>query len=146
MRSSTLGALPPGVRVYAIGDIHGRSDLLADLVDRIDSDIQRRPVKRAIEVYLGDYIDHGPDSKGVIDQLAVRMVRHGAICLRGNHESLLEEFLINPEIYRRWIQLGGLQTLASYGLSQGALDATACNAVQQSLHLALPRTHQLFLH
>jgi serine/threonine protein phosphatase 1 len=73
------------------------------------------------------------------------MVRHGAICLRGNHESLLEEFLINPEIYRRWIQLGGLQTLASYGLSQGTLDATACNAVQQSLHLALPRTHQLFL-
>ena len=145
MRSSTLGALPPGVRVYAIGDIHGRSDLLADLVDRIDADIRRRPVKRAIEVYLGDYIDRGPDSKGVIDQLAVRMVRHGAICLRGNHESLLEEFLINPEVYRRWIQLGGLQTLASYGLSQGALDATACNAVQQSLHLALPRTHQLFL-
>lgn len=145
MRSSTLGALPPGVRVYAIGDIHGRSDLLADLVDRIDSDIRRRPVKRAIEVYLGDYIDRGPDSKDVIDRLAVRMVRHGAICLRGNHESFLEEFLINPEIYPRWIQLGGLQTLASYGLSQGTLDATACNAVQQSLRLAFPRTHQLFL-
>lgn len=144
MRSSTLGALPPGVRVYAVGDIHGRSDLLVDIIDRIESDIRRRPIKRAIEVYLGDYIDRGPDSKGVIDQLAVRMVRRGAICLRGNHESFLEEFLVNPKIFPHWIRLGGLQTLASYGISQGTLDVTTCNAVQRSLQLALPRTHRLF--
>ena len=145
MRSSTLGALPPGVRVYAVGDIHGRSDLLADITDRIDSDTRRRPVERAIEVYLGDYIDRGPDSKGVIDQLTVRMVRRGAICLRGNHESFLEEFLINPKVLPHWIQLGGRQTLASYGLSFGTPDVTACNAAQRSLQMALPRTHQLFL-
>jgi len=145
MRSSTLGALPPGVRVYAVGDIHGRSDLLADIIDRIDSDIQRRPIERAVEVYLGDYIDRGPDSKGVIDQLAIRMVRRGAICLRGNHESFLEEFLVNPEILPHWVQLGGLQTLASYGISQGTLDVATRSAMQRSLQLALPRTHQLFL-
>lgn len=145
MRSSTLGVVPPGVRVYAVGDIHGRSDLLADIIDRIDSDIRRRPVERAIEVYLGDYIDRGPDSKGVIDQLAVRMVRRGAICLRGNHESFLEDFLINPKIIPHWIRLGGLQTLASYGLSQGTLDETGCDVTRRSLRLALPRTHQLFL-
>lgn len=145
MHSSALGTLPPGVRVYAIGDIHGRSDLLADIVDRIDFDVRRRPIERSIEVYLGDYIDRGPDSKGVIDQLTVRMVRRGAVCLRGNHESLLEEFLIDPRILPHWIRVGGLQTLASYGLVQGTLDVTAYDATQRSLQLVLPRTHQLFL-
>jgi serine/threonine protein phosphatase 1 len=145
MRSSSLGALPPGVRVYAVGDIHGRADLLADIVDRIESDIRRRPVERAIEVYLGDYIDRGPDSKGVIDQLAVRMVRHGAVCLRGNHESVFEGFLADPNILPHWIQLGGLQTLASYGLSSRSSDIGAAIALQRSLRMALPRTHQLFL-
>lgn len=145
MRSSSLGALPPGVRVYAVGDIHGRADLLADITDRIESDIQRRPVERVIEIYLGDYIDRGPDSKGVIDQLAVRMVRHGAICLRGNHESIFEEFLVNPQVLPHWIQLGGLQTLASYGLSPRNSDPAAAIALQRSLQMALPRTHQLFL-
>ena len=145
MRSSSLGALPPGVRVYAVGDIHGRADLLADIVDRIESDIRRRRVERAIEVYLGDYIDRGPDSKGVIDQLAVRMVRHGAVCLRGNHESVFEGFLTDPNIWPHWIQLGGLQTLASYGLSSRSSDIGAAIALQRSLRMALPRTHQLFL-
>lgn len=145
MQSSSLGVLPPGIRVYAIGDIHGRSDLLAEITDRIDNDIRRRPVERAIEVYLGDYIDRGPDSKGVIDQLAVRMIRRGAVCLRGNHESLLEEFLIDPAILPHWLQLGGPQTLASYGIPSGSCDPAAPRITQQLLQTALPRTHQLFL-
>ena len=145
MQPSPLGALPPGIRVYAIGDIHGRSDLLADIIDRIDNDINRRPVERAIEVYLGDYIDRGPDSKGVIDQLAVRMIRRRAVCLRGNHESIFEDFLINPTILPHWLQLGGLQTLASYGISSGSCDPTTPRTTQRLLQTALPRTHQLFL-
>jgi serine/threonine protein phosphatase 1 len=131
--------------VYAVGDIHGRSDLLADIIDRIESDVRRRPVERVIEVYLGDYIDRGPDSKSVIDQLAVRMVRNGAVCLRGNHESIFEEFLIHPTILPHWIQLGGLQTLASYGLPLGTSDVSASKVIQRELQTRLPRTHQLFL-
>ena len=67
---------PANVRIYAVGDIHGRADLLADVIARIDDDIARRPIRHAIEVYLGDYIDRGPDSKAVIDLLSIRLVKN----------------------------------------------------------------------
>lgn len=139
------GALPPGIRIYAIGDIHGRADLLIEMIERIDSDRLRRPVERSIEVYLGDYVDRGPDSKSVIDQLAIRMVRHGAVCLRGNHESLFESFLSDPRALSHWIQLGARQTLISYGLSPHSFDANGALALQQALRMVLPQTHDLFL-
>lgn len=140
-----LGAVPPGIRIYAVGDIHGRSDLLAEMIDRIDSDRRRRPIAQAIEVYLGDYIDRGPDSKGVIDQLAVRIVRNDAICLRGNHESILERALVDSTVLPHWSQLGGLQTLASYGFSLDGLDDRAMSAVLQTFREVFPQTHDLFL-
>ena len=78
---------PPETRIYAVGDIHGRADLLADILDRIDDDLHRRPIANAVEVYLGDYIDRGPDSKSVIDLLekrAVAKARKPAVdCLPG---------------------------------------------------------------
>jgi serine/threonine protein phosphatase 1 len=141
----TSGLLPAGVRVYAVGDIHGRYDLLSDLVHRIDEDIRRRPIAHPIEVYLGDYIDRGPDSKRVIDLLAVRMVRHGAICLRGNHESLLEAFLDDPEVIRHWTHLGALQTLYSYGLLPDATESHTPTELHRALRTKLPHTHMLFL-
>jgi serine/threonine protein phosphatase 1 len=139
------GAVPPGIRIYAVGDIHGRSDLLAEMIDRIDSDRRRRPVAQALEIYLGDYIDRGPDSKGVIDQLAVRIVRNGAICLRGNHESILERALVDSSVLPHWSQLGGLQTLASYGLSLNDADEHTMRAALQTFRRVLPQTHALFL-
>ena len=104
------------MRVYAVGDIHGRADLLVDAIARIDDDRARRPIEHAVEVYLGDYIDRGPDSKTVIDLLSVRLVNNRAVCLRGNHEALMEDFLRDPANLRSWLQLGGKQTLASYGV------------------------------
>jgi serine/threonine protein phosphatase 1 len=140
---SRVASLPPRTRIYAIGDIHGRADLLADLIARIDDDVQRRPIAHVVEVYLGDYIDRGADSRGVIDLLATRLVRNQAICLRGNHEAMLELFLREPESLRHWVPTGALQTLASYGVS-----LTPKKSPEQ-LHLLfcerLPRTHQLFL-
>jgi serine/threonine protein phosphatase 1 len=140
-------SLPADTRIYAIGDIHGRADLLAETIFRIDEDLQRRPIQCAFEVYLGDYIDRGPDSKGVIDQLAVRLVQRHAVCLRGNHEAILEAFLRDdPATIHHWAQLGALHTLASYGVS-GRADAAALSPVelQKSLRHAFPRTHDLFL-
>ena len=137
-------ALPPETRIYAIGDIHGRADLLQEGITRIDEDLQRRPITFAGEVYVGDYIDRGADSKGVIDLLAVRLVQNHAICLRGNHEALMEEFLFdNPASLDGWLQLGGLATLASYGIKPNR-NQTA-EDVQDALRAALPTTHQLFL-
>lgn len=145
--SRTTAVAPPGTRVYAVGDIHGRSDLLAETIARIDDDVRRRPIERAIEVYLGDYIDRGPDSSGVLDLLAVRLVRRHAICLRGNHEAILEKFLMqDANTLHHWAKLGGLQTLASYGVvprSQSEIETPS--AIRQLLLKVFPREHELFL-
>jgi serine/threonine protein phosphatase 1 len=139
----TAASLPRETRVYAVGDIHGRADLLDETIARIDEDLERRPTKYAIEVYLGDYVDRGPDSKSVIDLLAVRLVQNGAVCLRGNHEALMEAFLQDPAELQSWLPLGALQTFASYGISLRSR-ATA-TGLHRSFVAALPRTHELFL-
>lgn len=140
-------AVPAGTRVYAVGDVHGRADLLTEIINRIEDDLRRRPINYAVEVYLGDYIDRGPDSKGVLDQLAVRLVRRHAVCLRGNHEAILERFLWDDaETIHHWIQLGALQTLASYGIVPRARAGTMTPyELQQSLLDVFPRTHELLL-
>lgn len=140
-------AVPTGTRVYAVGDIHGRSDLLAETFARIDDDVRRRPVERVVEVYLGDYIDRGPDSSGVLDLLAVRLVRRHAICLRGNHEAILETFLRrDADTLYHWAKLGGLQTLASYGIvPRTRFEAETPLAIQRSMLEIFPREHELFL-
>jgi len=141
---SIAPSTPTDTRIYAVGDVHGRADLLAETILRIDDDIRRRPIRYAVEVYLGDYIDRGPDSKTVIDQLAARIVDNGAVCLRGNHETLMEEFLRDADAFHRWQSLGALQTLASYGVDPPARSETAANLHRRFLDV-FPRLHQLFL-
>jgi serine/threonine protein phosphatase 1 len=79
--------LPPGSRIYAVGDIHGRLDLLEDLLAKIKDDIARRPVERSLHVFLGDYIDRGCCSRDTID----RLIRHGeqneAVFLKGSRSN-----------------------------------------------------------
>ena len=103
---SIAASTPADTRIYAIGDIHGRADLLIETIARIDDDLERRPIEHAVEVYLGDYIDRGPDSKTVIDLLAVRLVENRAVCLRGNHELLMENFLRDPASLRSLAAIG----------------------------------------
>jgi serine/threonine protein phosphatase 1 len=144
--SQTLAASTPAdVRIYAVGDIHGRADLLIETISRIDEDLERRPIGRAVEVYLGDYIDRGPDSKAVIDLLSIRLVENRAVCLRGNHEALMEGFLRDPANLRPWLQLGGMQTLASYGVppSRGRIETQI--DLHQRFWGSFPRAHELFL-
>jgi serine/threonine protein phosphatase 1 len=141
---SVAASAPAGTRIYAIGDIHGRADLLSEIIERIDEDVRRRPIAHAVEVYLGDYIDRGPHSRTVIDLLAVRLVANHAICLRGNHEALMEDFLQDPSILQHWLQLGGMQTLASYGVELRDGTETASDLHRRFLD-AFPRAHELFL-
>lgn len=135
---------PADTRIYAVGDIHGRADLLAETIVRIDDDLRRRPIRHVVEVYLGDYIDRGPGSKTVIDQLAVRIVDRRAVCLRGNHEVLMEAFIRDPGAFRRWEQLGALQTLASYGVGPPTRSEPNANLHRRFLDV-FPRLHELFL-
>jgi serine/threonine protein phosphatase 1 len=143
--SRTVNASAPAdTRIYAVGDIHGRADLLSEITARIDDDIRRRPIAHTVEVYLGDYIDRGPHSRTVIDLLAVRLVANRAVCLRGNHEAVMEGFLQDPAILQYWKPLGGMQTLASYGIELHDETETAFDLHRRFID-AFPRAHELFM-
>lgn len=108
--------VPEGVRIYAVGDIHGRADLLGATLERIRADIAHHPVARPVQVFLGDYIDRGPASREVLDRLSTLAEPYETVFLRGNHEVYLAEFLRNPAVLREWRRYGGLETLLSYSL------------------------------
>ncbi len=105
-----------GKRVYAVGDIHGRADLLSALLARIDDDLKTHPAADALQVFLGDYIDRGPSSQQVIEMLLQRRRQHDLVLLKGNHEDYLLRFLNDPSILAEWWRIGGLDTVLSYGI------------------------------
>jgi serine/threonine protein phosphatase 1 len=138
--------LPEGVRVYAVGDIHGRADLLARLLSQIDAHLAQNPVLRPIEVFLGDYVDRGPDSRRVIDLLIKRRGAHETIFLKGNHETYLLEFLRDPKILDIWRQHGGFETLLSYDMSTHLRSKPAeRKELARSFASILPDDHLRFL-
>jgi serine/threonine protein phosphatase 1 len=110
---------PSGVRLYAIGDIHGRADLLDALLNLIERDRSGRKGADVKLVFLGDYIDRGPASKDVVEQL-INMLSRGVspLFLKGNHEDLLLSFLDDPAAGLNWLQNGGDATLLSYGMEK----------------------------
>ena len=138
--------LPDGVRIYAIGDIHGRADLLDTTLDFIDADLARDPAPQSIEIFLGDYIDRGPASRQVLDQLLERRHSRQTVFLKGNHETYLTGFLTDPSILKEWQQLGGLETLMSYGIAPTMnADRAGQARLAAELDRALPKAHRRFL-
>ena len=132
--------------IYAVGDIHGHADLLSEICARIDADIRKFRLARPIQVFLGDYIDRGPDSRDVIAMLDQRRRNRSMVCLLGNHEACLLEFLVNPDMLAQWRQFGGLQTLMSYGLTPSPNpDAEERRALAQALVHQMPPAHLAFL-
>jgi serine/threonine protein phosphatase 1 len=138
--------LPEGVRIYAFGDIHGRSDLLKQMFTIIDADLALRPISRPIEVYLGDYVDRGPDSAGTLDLLLERSLYSETVFLKGNHETFLLDVLCDPSKLEDWRQFGGLQTLMSYGI-QPTINPSAAEQADLIKVLAdvMPADHLRFL-
>ena len=133
-------------RVYVIGDIHGRSDLLDKMILEIEADLERRPVADGLTVTLGDYVDRGPDSRGVLDRLAYNPFPTRYIALKGNHEELFEAFLSDPKIASQWRRLGGLETLHSYGVSVAAvMIGRGFEEASSALRRAVPEEHLRFL-
>ena len=84
-------------RLYVVGDIHGRSDLLDRIVDEIRRDLEKYGAQPALTITLGDYVDRGPDSKGVLDRLSINPFPTPYIALKGNHEVLFELFVKSPK-------------------------------------------------
>lgn len=115
--TTTQPTVPEGMRIYVVGDIHGELDLLEQLHDKMQADASEIPVSQVLQVFLGDYIDRGPDSKGVVDWLLSSPPSGWQrVCLKGNHETMVHDFLEDCDTLKRWQQLGGSQTLRSYGV------------------------------
>lgn len=138
-------SVPEGVRVYAVGDIHGCANLLAPMLSQIEIDIALHPVSRPIVVFLGDYIDRGPSSRTVLDLLSNDFGVE-RIFLKGNHEAFLLRFLDNSEILDDWRQCGGLETLISFGIKP-PINPSPYERVRlaNSLSSALTTAHRQFL-
>lgn len=135
-----------GVRIYAIGDVHGRADLLEQTFARIDEDLRTYPAQRPIEILLGDYVDRGPASREVIARLIARSGEREAVCLKGNHEAFMLEFLTNPAVLSEWQRYGGIATLISYGLKPAMnADEHERAALSAAFAQALPAAHLAFL-
>ena len=121
---STRPSLPDGLRIYAIGDIHGRYDLLQALATGIRADIAENRPRSSAEIYVGDYIDRGPQSRDVVEWLIdTPPLTDRRVCLKGNHEAMLLAALSDPVWLQHWLSNGAGATLASYGLSPRALGA-----------------------
>lgn len=139
-------AAPDGLRIYAIGDIHGRADLLARLSQRIEEDLRSGDYDEVISVFLGDYIDRGLESRGVLDRLARRDFPTAIVALRGNHEDVMLRYLGDAAMLDQFAAFGGLTTLASYGVDPGAeMLAGGAPAVHAAFLAHFPQAHRRFL-
>jgi Calcineurin-like phosphoesterase len=145
-RSEPRAQTPEGIRIYAIGDIHGRADLLDRMLKQIDADLAENTPRHAIQVFLGDYIDRGPASREVLDLLIERESTHEIVFLKGNHESLLTRFATDPSILDDWQRLGGLETLMSYGITP-SINADRIGQTRLALAFGqtFPESHRKFL-
>lgn len=137
---------PAPRRLYAIGDIHGRSDLLGRMIEAIGSDVAERPAGSALTVTVGDYIDRGPDSRGVIERLTSNPFATPYVALKGNHEALLESFLRDPAVADHWRHLGGLETLHSYGVDVApVMRGRDYAGAAEALRGRMPQAHAAFI-
>jgi len=133
------------MRLYAIGDIHGRLDLLERAAAAIERDVATHG-SDALTVTLGDYIDRGPKSRQVIDALIANPFPTPHVALRGNHEVLLESFLADPAVGSHWRRLGGLETLVSYGVPvSGLMVGKNYDEAAEQLRKVLPPPHLQFI-
>jgi serine/threonine protein phosphatase 1 len=133
------------VRIYAVGDIHGRLDLLNELLVRIADDMSSRPAIRPVFAFLGDYIDRGPSSRETIDRLIEHAEANESVFLKGNHEQIAISCLRDRGLFERWMRLGGLETLMSYGIApDGRSDDRQIVRLQAAFHDALPQSHFRF--
>jgi len=140
-------ATPPGLVVYAVGDIHGRRDLLVGALAAIREAAQAAAAasRRVVVVFLGDYIDRGPASRGVIEDLIA--FRDEGCCetvfLRGNHEQVLLDVVDGADTSGRWLEHGGLATLESYGAAWSPREAQ--RDLRGLTAAAVPASHMDFL-
>ncbi|HAU28707.1 MAG TPA: serine/threonine protein phosphatase [Rhodospirillaceae bacterium] len=136
------------MRIYAVGDIHGRMDLLEILHRKILDDLADHPHVEPRLIYLGDYVDRGLESRKVLDTLINAPLPGFAIDhIKGNHEAALLDFLKDSRACAGWLAIGGQATLYSYGVPapQGVASSAALAEIQRKFLEALPLQHVAFM-
>ena len=144
---SLAAGLSEGVRVYCIGDIHGRLDLLNDAHSKITTHLTDYAGQSYV-VYLGDYIDRGPHSMQVVDCLINTPLTNAiAVYLLGNHEQIMLQFMYNADmgLAHEWFRFGGLATLQSYGVTlKGIPTNKDIDDIRADLNEKCPLSHKQF--
>ena len=140
-------SVPPGYRVYAIGDIHGRLDLLDDALARIEADNDARSPAQVVIVFLGDLIDRGPSSAQVLERARTyRRPGFRTVFISGNHEEVLLRLLRGESKFLQdWLRFGGADCARSYGISSTALKRTDPDRAVEVLREKIPKQDQEFL-
>lgn len=143
------GHTPPDTVIYAIGDIHGRADLLAAIHEQIATDAPRREATRKQVVYLGDYVSRGADSRAVVDRVMAWLPQGFLrVTLKGNHEDLLLRFLAGElDAGGHWFDYGGQDMLSAYGVAiadRQARDVASLAELRDRFAAALPPAHLAF--
>lgn len=140
-KPTASAATPEGERLYAVGDIHGCAALLDALLEKINADAAG--AKRRL-IFLGDYVDRGEDSRGVIDRLTAIGAREPqTIFLKGNHEQAVLDFLEAPDRNEDWLHWGGDKTLESYGIAN--IWQQSPSSLADALIRQMPDAHLRFL-
>jgi serine/threonine protein phosphatase 1 len=145
--SAAEPSVPPGYRVYAIGDVHGRLDLLDDALARIEADNDARSPAQVVIVFLGDLIDRGPSSAQVLERARTyRRPGFRTVFISGNHEEVLLRLLRGESKFLQdWLRFGGAECARSYGISSTALKRTDPDRAVEVLREKIPKQDQEFL-
>jgi serine/threonine protein phosphatase 1 len=116
-RQRQQAQVPAGTRLYVVGDVHGRADLLNRMFELIYDDIGSDRALNVVEIFIGDYVDRGRESRSVLEMLSsTPLLADRRICLKGNHEQMLLDFLSDSTTGPSWTEFGGGDTLLSYGV------------------------------
>jgi len=137
--AATRSSAPPGQFVVAVGDVHGRLDLVEMLWHQIDAASRLSSARQRTLIFVGDYIDRGMHSAELIDRLLEGFPGFETIYLKGNHDETLLQFLTDPTIGEVWRNFGGLETLRSYGVSH--TPGKSWSQTRSEFADAIPRSH-----
>jgi serine/threonine protein phosphatase 1 len=138
-------AIPTGQRVYAVGDIHGRLDLFEALIDAIEADDAASSPAQTTVILLGDLVDRGPDSAGVVARAREWQGQRPVRILMGNHEEMFLSSFEKAETLKHFLRFGGKETVLSYGLDRRAYVQASVEEVQAMMHDAVPAEDRAFL-
>jgi len=138
-------AIPPGQRVYAVGDIHGRRDLFEALVAAIDADDASAAPAETTVILLGDLVDRGPDSAGVVALARAWQTHRRVRILGGNHEEMFLRSFDEIEVLRQFLRHGGRETALSYGIDRAAFLQADLEEAQQLMRAHVPGEDLVFL-